>query len=219
MEHQVEETALALVDEARAIRITSEAEHQEAWAFLRTRCKAVLKAIADTFDPIVQKAFSAHKEAVAQRDRHAKPVQEAERVVKAAIASYTREREAEQRRELEARRKEAQRLAEEEALAKAVLLESQGRTAEAEKVIEQPRAALVMAPPAVPKVEGGSVRAVWSAQVTDFPRLVQAAAANPALLYLLQPNQVALNQMARAQKEHLSIPGVVAVATDSVAAR
>lgn len=216
----VEQHAIALVDEARAIVIANDAQLQDASRFLRERCKAVQQEISETFDPIVSKAHSAHKEAVAQRDRHLRPVLEAERVVKAAIAAYSREQQDRQRRELLERQREAQVLAERERLERAVTLENQGRQPEALALLDKPMpTAVVAVPRAVPKMEGTSISTLWSALVVDLAALIQAAAADPQYQNLLLPNQVALNALARAQKDNLRVAGVLAVTADSVRSR
>lgn len=104
--------------------------------------------------------------------------------------------------------------------------------AEAEKIAEtgdvEQAAALVTAAVAIApavaaekpiKVDGISTRVTWSAQVTDLATLIKYVAENPQFAGLLQPDQKALNDMARALKGNLKIPGVLAVTNESITAR
>lgn len=218
-EVQVEQKALALPDEARAIVIRSDADYQAAARFLRDRCKAVLREVDATFDPIIRAAHLAHKEAVAQKAKVAAPIQEAEQIVKSAIGSYVREQERRQLEERRAAEERARQLAEREALDRAVRLEAQGRTEAAEALLEQPIRPTLAPAALAPKAAGISVPRVWRAEVVDFAALVAAVAADPTKLNLLQPNASALRALAVAFKDKLDLPGVRAVSEDSVRAR
>lgn len=68
--------------------------------------KGLLKQVADTFEPIISKAFAAHREAVAQRKKHETPLLEAEGIYKRAMLTYTQEQER-QRQEQERKAREA----------------------------------------------------------------------------------------------------------------
>ena len=70
-----------------------------------------------------------------------------------------------------------------------------------------------------PKAEGISFRTQYRAEVVDFAALVQAVATRKAPLTLLQPDQAALNQMARAMKQAMNLPGVRLIKERVVAAR
>jgi hypothetical protein len=215
----VKQQALALPDEARSIVIRNDADYQLAAQWLRDRCKAVLQRIGEVFDPIIAKAHEAHKEAVARKREVAAPVEEAERIVKASIAVYLREREREQ---LEAQRlaeQAARRLAEEEALSRAAALESAGRVVEAEEVISRPLPPPPIAAAPPPQASGVARRINYRAQVTDLRSLVRHVAQHPEHANLLLPNQPALNQLAKSLRGDLAIPGVRVVAEDVISAR
>ena len=77
--------------------------------------------------------------------------------------------------------------------------------------------------PQVAKVAGATTARTWAAEVIGFPddmtkflELVTCVATNPQHINLLNPNMVALNAMARAQKQGFSIPGVRAVSNESM---
>lgn len=78
----------------------------------------------------------------------------------------------------------------------------------------------ISAAPEPPRVDGTSVRALWRAEVTDFPALVRYVAQHPEHMGLLKPDQSALDRLAKALREGLrSIPGVRPVKESSVAVR
>lgn len=82
-------------------------------------------------------------------------------------------------------------------------------------------AAVVTAPKvatASPKISGISTRENWSAEVTNLVELVQYVAAHPENIGLIEANTKALNGMAKALKGAMSIPGVKAVSTTTMAA-
>jgi hypothetical protein len=64
---------------------------------------------------------------------------------------------------------------------------------------------------AVAKPEGISTSDKWSAEVTDFFALVRGVVNDEAPTDVLQPNQKRLDEMARALRDGLKIPGVKAV--------
>jgi hypothetical protein len=57
-------------------------------------------------------------------------------------------------------------------------------------------------------VPGVSFRETWRIEVVDKLALVKAIAARPDLVNLVDPNQTALNHLARAHKNTLELPGV-----------
>ena len=73
------------------------------------------KEIEDTFDPIIQKAYQAHKEAVAQKKRYIEPLDKAEAIIRQKITDCVTEIERRQREEAE-KEAEKERRAREQAL-------------------------------------------------------------------------------------------------------
>lgn len=217
---KVEQAALALPDEARAITIRTDEEFSRAGEWLRTRCKAVLAEVNRAFDPIIRKAHDAHREALAQKQRIAAPIEQAERIVKGALAAYSREQERQRQEVQRAAEAAARKLAEEEALRTAQALQDAGRADEADAVLEQPLPVMpVVVQKPAPVAAGVSMRVAYRAEVTSLLALVQHVAAHPENLNLVQANGVALNQLARSMRSDLAIPGVRVVAEDVVAAR
>jgi len=229
---ELDRKAGLIVAEAREYRITSAPKYEAAAGFLKG-CKALLLEIGATFDPIIRAQRTALDAARAAKEKHAAPVEEAEKIVKGRMAEWAekeeaarreRERKAREVAEEEARRRqeeEAARIREEAARAKA---EGDKRAAaalaaEAKAVENTPP---VVAPVEVqsrrPVVEGVAVRKNWTAEVHDFPALVRYVAEHPEWIGLLKPDQVTLNRAAKAQREALALPGVRAVAETVIAA-
>ena len=71
-------------------------------------------------------------------------------------------------------------------------------------------AATVAEAPQVAKVKGFSITEIWSAQIVDVSKIPRE--------YMI-PDQERLDGLAKAHKENLSIPGVLAVKRDSAASR
>lgn len=206
--HDVESKALAVPDQARAIRIIDNAAMLQANAMLLD-IKALVKEVDECFKPLAQKADEAHK-AITGRWKLAKaPLIEAEGILKVGVKAYMDEVER-KRREEEARLREIARKEEEERrLKEAELLANAGFHEEAEAVIDEP---IVVVMPEVkadiPKVDMRNFRRAWKARVTDFSAFARYCASNPQYLHLLLPNDSGLNQMARALKNNMHLPGV-----------
>ncbi len=157
-------------------------------------------------------------------------LEQAEKIIKGKMLAYTTEQQRiadEERRRAEAVIKaEQDRLAREAAeLEKAAKAEAEKHLAagdaemaaqvEAAAAIESASlsaTALVMTAPAPQvapaKAAGISTRSSWKATCENKAALIAFAAANPQFQNLLDVNQTALNQLAKAMRETLQIPGV-----------
>ena len=210
--------ALTWPERAQALAIVSP-ESYTFGADLLLGIKDLRKRIADTFGPHVKRAFDAHRALVAEQRTAEAPLMDAERIIKDRLRAYDDEQERirrEEARRLEAiaRQQEAERQ-----LAAALAAEAAGDTTEADAIInEAPAPVVVQVEKATPKVAGISYRETWAAEVTDLAALVRHVAAHPEHANLLTANQTALNALARGLKAAMSIPGVRAVATRDVAA-
>ena len=76
-----------------------------------------------------------------------------------------------------------------------------------------------VAAPSVAKVSGISTRGVWKAELTDKAALVAFIAQNPQFLNLVDVNTSGINQMAKAMKETMNIPGIRAFEERALASR
>lgn len=195
---QVEQKALDTIAQAQKLVIQDNEQYVKATDFLKA-IKGIEREIEEAFDPIIEKAHLAHKEALAQKDKYYKPLLNAERLIKTKIADYNmeqerirREQEDKLRREAEAKEK---KLREQAALAK-----KNGDKEKAEKLLD--KADNIVAPTlasTVEKVDGVTFRENWYAEVVDL-KLVPRE--------FLVPDMKKLNDFARAYKDTRNIPGV-----------
>lgn len=171
------------------------------------------KEIADTFKPMKDAAFKAHRVICEQEHTLDDPLRIAETTIKARIAQFIQvqlrlAREAEEaQREAERIRAEAEaaQATVEQALEQAIDLEARGDSAAAEAVLAAPAPvpARYVAPapvaPAVAQVKGVSTRVDWDFRITDFNKIPRE--------YLLI-NEIAIRNVGKSTKGRVVIPGV-----------
>lgn len=157
---EIKEKALALPDQAKAIRIVDPWSYTVAADFLKG-VKSLRAEVAAAFDPIIKSAHDAHKTALAQKKAADTPLDDAERIVKGEMVRWDNEQErirraeearlAEEARKLEEERRrkelaameaererirEQQRQEEAERLKQAEALDAAGKVAEAEAAMQ-----------------------------------------------------------------------------------
>ena len=208
---QTEQKALSIPDQAKALTVASNEDYTQGETLLSS-CKQLETEIHAAFDPIVEKAHLAHKEAVAQRAKYLNPIEEGRKILKQKMIAFQQEQERIRREEQARLEAEAQKRAEDEALALASQAEAEGNTEMAEAIISEPvQAAPVVLPKMAPKASRLSAgKTLWYAEVTDIKALCKAIADGKASINLIEPNMTALNNMARAMKSTMNIPGVQA---------
>lgn len=210
----------------------------EAAAADRAEIKRRLARIEEVLGPVCDTTYKAWKTAVAQRDGLKAPFLEADKAYSKAMGAYEQEQERIRCEAEEAARRDRERLEREEAervrseqarltkeeedrrLAEAAAAEARGDTETAARIIEAPvetptvaaRPVFVPVAPVAPApvVKGLSFRDNWKAEVTDVMALVRAVAKGEQPITLLEPHMPALNQMARALKQAMNVPGVKA---------
>jgi len=207
----VEEKALSIVDQAKAVKIVDNQSYVAAGGVWKA-IGDMIREVKDTFDPICDAAHKAHKQAVEKRAKYLDPLTSAQRSVKGLMSAYDAElerirREEQARLEAIARKEEEERRLQEAIDAEAAL-KDQGATKEevAEEtaaILETPvTVAPVVIPKAVPKMQGGPVyRTVWKAKIIN-ERLIPRE-------YLV-PDMVKINGVVRSLKGAANIPGVQA---------
>uniref|UniRef100_A0A6H1Z7J1 Uncharacterized protein n=1 Tax=viral metagenome TaxID=1070528 RepID=A0A6H1Z7J1_9ZZZZ len=218
-----------LVVRAEGLMITTQGQYEGANDFLKV-VKGIQKQVKESFDPIIQKANDAHKEAIAKRDEHLQPLKDAEATIKRIMIAYdTEQRKKAEELQLKLER-EAQRKADEEKARKeeqerqwrekAKQLEAEGNPEGARKALEKAdQRALesqtvemaivpVIAQPQAPK--GASYREQWSAEVVDISLVPRE--------YMVV-NQQALDKIAMATKGTIQIPGVKFVSKTIMSSR
>ncbi len=108
----IEEQSSDIMVYAEAAEIQSLEGLEQGKVWIQT-IKALRKEVNATFDPVVDAAHKAHKEAVAARKKHVEPLDAAERLIKGKIGGYLdyveEERRKEAAREMETARKEREK--------------------------------------------------------------------------------------------------------------
>lgn len=205
----VEEKALSIVDQAKAVKIVDNQSYVAAGGVWKA-IGDMIKEVKDTFDPICDAAHKAHKQAVEKRSKYLNPLTSAQRSVKGLMAAYDAELERIRREEQARLEAIARKQAEEEALLAAIAAEEEAKRngATKEEVAEETAAILetpvtvapVVIPKAVPKMQGGPVyRTIWKAKVIN-ERLIPRE-------YLV-PDMAKINGVVRSLKGAANIPGV-----------
>ncbi len=217
-ETEARSVAIALPDQALAVKVTDYATKEAANTFFLD-CRRARKVIATFYDPKIEEWKAAKKLAddnrakmVAEKTAAEAPIVEAEGIVNREIMRF----DAENRK----RREEEQRIAEEKAkkerdeaaLRAAAEAEAAGEKEEAAAIIQEAIATpiFVPAPPPPPKLAGSAEVTIWKMEVVDLKALVLAVASGKAPLTYLQANTVAIGATVRAQKTSFSCPGVKA---------
>ena len=228
----VRQEVMPIPDQAKMIVVRDQASLSKANDFYLT-IKALRKKIADTFNPIIEKAHAAHKEALNQKALVEAPLILAEKYLNGQVTEYKRKQdriraEEEEKNRLEAIKIEAERRKVEELskLEQAEELERAGLPVEAQALLdeaieeEEKPIEVYMPPPVTPKVElnGASVKTFWHAEIIDLKGLCYAVANGKAPLNCIEANMTVLNGLARSLKKEMAIPGVKAVSTSSMAA-
>lgn len=153
MSEDIEQKALTIVGQAKGIRVVDSQSYSlagETWQ----RLAQMEKEAHSAFDPVVESANKAHKDAVALRKRVLDPISEAKTYIKGVMSKYDQEqervRQAEQARlqkmadEAEAARRaaelkaleETRKLEEARLLEEARKAEAEGNKAKAEAILE-----------------------------------------------------------------------------------
>ena len=182
---------------------------------------ALIKEIDEMFDPHIKKAFESHRGLVAEKKKHAEPVEEAKRLIKQKRIVYVDEQERLRKAEEARLQAEARRIAEEQALAAAIAAEEAGDGAEAEAIINEPvHVPVVTLQKTTPSAGvSGAIRELWSAEVVDMTAFLVDIVGDKNIVgkLLLSPyvivsaNKVTLDGIARRLHSKMSIPGVKAV--------
>jgi DNA repair ATPase RecN len=196
---EVSTMALTIIEQGKSVVIKTSEDYEQA-GFVFTTIKSVMKQVDESFDPIIQKAHQAHKEAVAQKKKIYEPLENVSKHVKRVMSDYDAEQErirkAEESRLQEIARKEE----EERKLAEAIAAEQSGDKQEAEAIInEEIYVAPVVVKKEVPKVQGMSFRTIWKFRIIDEKKIPRE---------YLTPDSVKIGGVVRSLKKATNIPGV-----------
>jgi len=200
---KVETEALTIVDEATTMVIIDN-EGLEIAANLLLGIKDLRKKIADTFDPIIDKAHKAHKEAIAQKKKTEAPLVEAERIIKPKMGKYREQQDRERQAEIRRQEELARKAMEEQQLQDAIEADLSGNKEEAEAILDDE-----LMPVPTPKVEkpmkpeGIAFRENWSFEIVDVNKIPRA---------YMMPNEKLIGSTVRLIKNKVAaektIPGI-----------
>ena len=201
----VAKESTGLVSKIQSLEITNQSQFQDSADFLKL-IKAQQKKVEESFNPIIEKAYQSHKEAITQRDKYLVPLKQAETKLKGLMLGYTAEQERKAREEQARLQKLADQEAEKLRKAFDAKIERAKASGKEEKVemLEQEKENIIpiTAPVVAPQIEkpaGISYRDQWSAEVTDIMLVPRE--------YLIV-NLQALNKIAAATKGTLTVPGL-----------
>jgi hypothetical protein len=190
--------ALSIVEQAKAIQVTTHEESILAADFLKG-IKALKKKVEEKLAPLVKSAYDSWKMQVKYRKEHDAPLDQAESDIKYKLSCYLQEQERLRRVEETRLQLEAQKKAEELAEQDALLLDATGDVEAAEAVRAEPVVAPLVVIAPVAKVEGVGTQSVWKFQVTD-PDLIPRE--------YLEIDVKRIGAVVRAMKQATNIPGV-----------
>lgn len=186
----------------------------------RTLASNWLKNARTWFKGMKDPAHAAWKKICTNENTVCDPVEAQVKAINTALVRFDAEQEQKRRAEQLRLQEEARKQAEEERIAQAAEMESQGVDKETiDAVLDAPiqHIAPVVAAPTYEKSKQVVYRDNWSGECVDLFELVKAVAKDKTKIGLLQVNQQALNKMAQALKETMVIPGCRAVNNKVVA--
>lgn len=216
----LEKRALSIPEQARQIQIVDEITLTKGNEILIV-IKTLRNEINAEMDPVISKAYQAHKAACDLKKKIERPLVEAENFIKPQIASYKRKLQEEIQREKDRiqRELEEKRRREEELLKAAAEEEEKGDLNKADEIFEEAEKAAeetkeaskgLRMVPKEPKLEKTGIRQDWKWELEDFDQV-------PREWLCLDP--VKINAYVRAAKEKAKIPGIRIFPIDVVMTR
>lgn len=212
VQQELESVVPALAEQARAFVVKDQASYDEAAKIVLDLLTPREKQIEGELGAAKKKTYEAYKDASDRYNRFMNPVVDAKKTLKQKCGTWEQEQRAIREREQRRLDEEARQREQEERAQLAVHAEDAGASKrEVNAILDAPTAVVAQkAAPTFQKATGLRTREIWSASVVNKVALVKHIAKNPALIHLLDANMSNLNGMARAQKELLALPGVVA---------
>lgn len=211
-ESEIKQEALTVIERAKIVRIFDQDSYDAAADLLLKQIKPFRKRWQEYWETVKSPAYAAYKAVLDKFNEGDKPLEAAERQVKLAIQAWDAEQgriRAERQREAEEVLRKQQ---EEENLRAATMAEESGASEEeVNAIVSAP--IVTVAPPVEPtyaKALGISSRENWKARVVDLKKLCAAIGKGQVPITYVLPNESVLNARAKADKQTLNVPGVVA---------
>ncbi len=194
-----------------AIIITDQGSYDHAALLLVKMIQPFRKRWKEYWQGPIQAAHQAHKVVLAKFNEGDEPAKKAEEMIKHEIRAWDiRQEELRQERQRAEQRAVEEREARERAAQAAFAEEEGAPPAEIEAIVSAP--SIAVAEPVAEtyqKVTGISKRENWKARVTDLKKLAAAVAKGQVPANYILPNEQVLNARAKADKQTMSVPGVV----------
>lgn len=217
---EMQERMNALPVEADALTVQNQ-EAFEVGGVLLVGLLERRKAVTDFFEPMRKASHAAYQRVLEQRDAVLAPIQKAEALIRNRMAAYV---DNQNRLRLKAEsdaREAARKVAEAEREVEVAAAVAEGAS-DAEVVAVASKELVVIPEPVAvqkPAAEGISARKIYRAQVVSLVALIGHVAKHPDLVHLLEPNQSALNGMARSLGDAFKLPGCILETETGIAAR
>lgn len=205
----LEQEAVSVRSEISALTITDQASYDHA-VEKRTAASGWLKNAREFFKGMKDPAYAAWKKICSNENLVCDPVESTIKHINGELIRFDNEQARLRREEQTRLDREARERAEAERIAQAEEMKANGADEETvDAILEAPLqiTEMVAAEPTYEKSKAVVYRDNWGGECFDLFKLVQAVAKDRSKIGLLQVNQPALNQMAKALKESMAIPG------------
>lgn len=216
---ELEPETMTLAQRAETLVVADDATLETAGSLIKD-AHGRKKFIEEVFEPMRVSAKNTYDEVRALIQRATEPLEKVKDVLSTKGSAYISERERRMREDAQRRELVAKQAAEEHVLTQAAEAERMGDKELAAQILAEGVDPLMQ--PSAPSADyalnlaGLKYTEHWSAEVTDLAKLVKAVAEGKQPITLLAANQTALNQMARAQKAAMNVPGVRAVKKENL---
>jgi hypothetical protein len=219
-QEEVKSEALALPEQAKAIRVEDSETFQKANQFFIS-CHQLEKKISATFDPLCKATNEAHKAATKAKADALKPVTEAKGIIKREMEGYAAVQEDIRRERERLAQEEERKKAETRQVERAAALEQQGHAALAEQVLAAPiQVPQVSLPTVKEELTGSNFIPAWKYRVIDPKALLQAAVDGKIAFKVEDADEekttgavkisIEVGKLLGATKEMFNLPGVKA---------
>lgn len=215
----LEQEAITVRNEMAAITVTDQLTYDEA-VEKRTAAASWLKNAREFFKGMKDPAYAAWKKICSNENLVCDPVDSTVKQINRALLQFDQEQERLRREAQRRLEDEARQRAEEERLVQAAQMEAEGVDEETlNAVLDAPMqiTEIAVAAPTYERSNHVQYRDNWGGECFDLLKLVQFVAKNKQHINLVQINQSALTQLARALKESMDIPGIRSVNNKVVA--
>lgn len=209
---------IEFLNTAKQIEILDDDGYKEVGAYL-LNIKANRKELDRLCDPAIEAAYLEHKARKGIKNEYAKPLDEAEAIIKDKLAVWARKAQAEIDAKNKALADEARIKAEKEQAAKVEALKAAGKTAAAKKLEAAPVEVKAIEKIESVKAAGVTITQDWDGEVTDLLVLLQAIIKKDAPIMLVKEVQMEVRRFAQATKGQIPVPGIRFFTKDRVTAR